>query len=361
MEPVTHFLTGACLGRAGFNRKTGYATLAMTLAAEAPDIDVVAAFSLLGGGPVTGFCHHRGITHTLLGAPFMALAVTGVVWVLARVFARLGRKPPAQPVRWAWVWLLALLADLSHLFLDYTNNYGLRPLFPFDTHWYAWSTVFIFEPVLLAVLALGLLVPALLGLVEGEMRRRQPGELRGRGWALAALACMALLYSLRGTEHARAIQLVRQAGSATREPLLRVAAEPVMVNPFTWHVLAETADGYQFATVDTLRDAVDPGDQTSKPPVTAAVAAAKASYLGRVYESWSLWPVTEDIGAATPPGDMAALPPGAHTVMFRDLRFAPASLGPLAGGTGSSVLSGFVVVGPDGAILSQWMNGRRQR
>ena len=40
MEPVTHFLTGACLGRSGFNRKTAYATLAMTLAAEAPDLDM---------------------------------------------------------------------------------------------------------------------------------------------------------------------------------------------------------------------------------------------------------------------------------------------------------------------------------
>ena len=35
MEPVTHFLTGACLARTGFNRRTAYATLAMTLAAEA--------------------------------------------------------------------------------------------------------------------------------------------------------------------------------------------------------------------------------------------------------------------------------------------------------------------------------------
>ena len=32
MEPVTHFLTGACLGRSGFNRKTAYATLAAVLA-----------------------------------------------------------------------------------------------------------------------------------------------------------------------------------------------------------------------------------------------------------------------------------------------------------------------------------------
>jgi hypothetical protein len=37
----THFLTGACIGRAGLNRKTAYATLAAVLAAEAADIDVL--------------------------------------------------------------------------------------------------------------------------------------------------------------------------------------------------------------------------------------------------------------------------------------------------------------------------------
>ena len=63
MEPVTHFLTGACLGRSGFNRRTAYATLAMTLAAEAPDMDIFWGFR----GPVAGFGHHRGITHTFLG------------------------------------------------------------------------------------------------------------------------------------------------------------------------------------------------------------------------------------------------------------------------------------------------------
>ena len=40
MEPITHFLTGACLGRAGLNRKTALATAATTLAAEAPDLIV---------------------------------------------------------------------------------------------------------------------------------------------------------------------------------------------------------------------------------------------------------------------------------------------------------------------------------
>src|ERR1700729_1452908 len=99
MEPVTHFLTGACLGRSGFNRKTAYATLAMTLAAEAPDLDVFWGFR----GPVAGFEHHRGITHTFLGAPFVALAATGVCWLIHRF----RRKKPGLAPRWWLVWLFA--------------------------------------------------------------------------------------------------------------------------------------------------------------------------------------------------------------------------------------------------------------
>ena len=122
MEPVTHFLTGACLGRTGFNRKTAYATLAMTLAAEAPDIDVLWSFR----GPVAGFLasprHYSHLFGCTLGRPRgyrsgLALA-SQPAW------------PPPLPPRWALLWLLSLLAVFSHIFLDWTNNYGVRPFFP---------------------------------------------------------------------------------------------------------------------------------------------------------------------------------------------------------------------------------------
>src|SRR5271168_4649566 len=77
MDPITHFLTGACIGRAGLNRKTAYATLVAILAAEAPDLDVLWSFA----GPVEGLKHHRGITHTLIGAPAVAGVVVGVFWL----------------------------------------------------------------------------------------------------------------------------------------------------------------------------------------------------------------------------------------------------------------------------------------
>src|SRR5882724_4490746 len=95
LEPVTHFLTGACLGRAGFNRTTGLATLTLALATEAPDIDFVTFL----GGSVSNLEHHRGITHTLLGAPFVAALTLATVYGIYRVM--LARHwQIKQPPRW---------------------------------------------------------------------------------------------------------------------------------------------------------------------------------------------------------------------------------------------------------------------
>src|ERR1700678_1187448 len=107
MEPITHLMTGACLARAGFNRKAAYATLAMTLAAEAPDLDTLWS----AGGPIAAFQHHRGITHTFLGLPFEGAIVVGAVYLYHRWRLRRARKQPATgnlppatltaaPVRW---------------------------------------------------------------------------------------------------------------------------------------------------------------------------------------------------------------------------------------------------------------------
>src|SRR3984957_18849879 len=122
MEPITHFLTGACIGRAGLNRKTAYATLAATLAAEAADLDILWGFA----GPVEELKHHRGITHTLIGAPVVAGVVVGVVWLYhrwrqARILDQKVKAPTALHL--GWLYLSAFIAALSHLVLDWTNNY----------------------------------------------------------------------------------------------------------------------------------------------------------------------------------------------------------------------------------------------
>lgn len=346
MEPVTHFLTGACLGRAGFNRKAAYATLAMTLAAEAADLDVLWGLR----GPAAGLQHHRGITHTFIAAPVIALVTVFVVWGIHKC----RKKAPAVAPRWGLLWFFSLIAALSHLLLDYTNNYGLRAFFPFDIHWYARSMVFIVDPVILLVLLASFVMPWIFGLADREIGVRRT-KFRGRGWSIAMLILIVLWWSLRSAEHAHAIELVRN-GDSVSEPITRIDAEPSVVDPFAWRVIAETKDYYQVIEVNTLHNRVesDSAEMIYKPEVTPAVAAAKQSYLGRVYLDWSQFPLTTDIGNAPAPD---APPPqrGWHTVHFQDLRYD------LIPGSGSrDVLAGWAYIGPGNQVEAMYMNGREQ-
>src|ERR1700758_2622670 len=232
MEPITHFLTGACLGRAGFNRKTAYATLAMTLAAEAPDLDVLWGFK----GPVAAFEHHRGWTHTLIGLPLEAAVVVGVIW-LGHKWLRRKDVPTKAPVRWGVLYGCSLIALLSHILLDWTNNYGVRPFFPFNPRWYAGSFVFIFEPVMFLLLLTALIAPWLFGLVSSEVGARRP-RFRGRGWAITALVGIVLLWGRRAWQRERAIAVARAAdyGGAM---VLQATADPHPLNLFRWQTVVE--------------------------------------------------------------------------------------------------------------------------
>jgi inner membrane protein len=376
MEPVTHFLTGACIGRAGLNRKTAYATLAAVLAAEAADMDVLWTLR----GPVEELKHHRGITHTFIAAPMVAGVIVGLVALLHHWLERRRRRRLAalrldagapipsrlQPrvVNWGWLYATALLAALSHLLLDWTNNYGLRPFFPFNPRWYAGSFVFIAEPVLWTLLLAATIVPALLGLIGGEIGERRE-RFRGRGWAIFALVGMVVLWGWRWTEQAQARVLVENQQIAS-EPVKRMALEPYPINPFRWHAILETADFYQMAEIDTRTGEIasDPqNDVLYKPPATAAVEAAKQTQLGRVYLDWGMWAVVRDVGQEPVQGmDPPQLPPNRTwtTVEFTDLRFAYSYLG--AGrGTGRSPLGGWVYIVDGSEDAGEAMNGRAQR
>ena len=377
MEPITHFLTGACIGRAGLNRKTAYATLAAVLAAEAADIDVLGGLA----GPVEGLKHHRGITHTFLAVPLVAAAAVGMVWLFDRWRrTRRSRKanppnqnakaPPALPtapqqaLRWGWLYLTALLSALSHLLLDWTNNYGLRPCFPVNTRWYAGSFVFIAEPVLWALLLAALVIPALLGLIGGEIGVRRKA-FRGRGWAIFALTGMVLLWGWRWAEQGRARMLVENA-EITTAPVKRMALEPYPINLFHWHAILETAEYYQTAEINTLSGEIvsDPRqDVLYKPAATAATEAAKRTLLGQVYLDWGTWAVVRDVGQMKAPG---MTPPRVArnrtwtTVEFYDLRFDYPFLG--TGRTpGQKPLSGWVYIVDGRDEAGEAMNGREQR
>ncbi len=309
MEPITHFLTGACLGRAGFNRKTALATATMTLAAEAPDLDIISRFK----GSAFGFVHHRGFTHSFLGLLFVAAAVVGFMYLVWRIRGR-KVKDPNLPPRWGLLFVFAYLAGVSHILLDFTNNYGVRPFWPLSGRWLSWDIVFIIEPGLYIFLIGGLVLPGLFSLINEEIGARSKGP-KGRVGAIIALMGILGIWGLRDYEHRRAI-VAMNARTYNGADTLRLSAFPYWWNPFRWSGVVEAKTFYASMVVDSATPEVDPDGRMEiryKPEETPVTLAAKKSYLGRAFLDWAKYPTTET--------EEITADPGGYVVHFIDLRF----------------------------------------
>jgi inner membrane protein len=298
------------MGRAGLNRRTALATATVTLAAEAPDLDVLGEIR----SPVFGFAHHRGFTHSILGGVLVAAFVVAFMYLIWRVRGR-PLKNPNLPPRWGMLFGFAYLAVLSHILLDYTNNYGVRPFWPFSEKWYSWDIVFIVEPIILIFVLAGLLMPAIFNLVveESGPRRKAP---YGRLGATLALVGIVALWGVRDFEHRRAVQALEARQYAGADPI-RVSAYPFWWSPFRWNGVVETQNFFAVTPIDSLAPEVDPQGEMQiryKPEETPVTLAAKKSYLGRVYLDWSKYPITE-----TEPLEFGEQ---GYVVRFKDLRFA---------------------------------------
>lgn len=297
------------MGRAGLNRKTALATVTVTLAAEAPDLDILGEFN----GRVFGFAHHRGFTHSFLGLLLTSALVVGFVYLIWRLRGRKIKNPDLPP-RWGLLFGFAYLAGLTHILLDFTNNYGVRPFWPLSEKWYSWDIVFIVEPVILLLLVAGLVLPLFFGLINEEIGARGKGP-KGRVGASLALIAIVALWGVRDYEHRRAVTALESRLYEGVDPM-RVSAYPFWWNPFRWYAVVEADTFYATMLVDSSAGDVDPDAQMRiryKPEETPMTLAAKNTYLGRVYWDWAQYPVTETERIESPrPG---------YYVRFRDLRY----------------------------------------
>lgn len=299
------------MGRSGLNRTTGLATITLVIAAEAPDIDMLWFLR----GPISGFAHHRGFTHTLLGSPLVAALVVLAVYGIHRAQRARGGGGNSPP-RWGLLCLYAWLGVLSHILLDYSNSYGIRPLAPWNPKWFSWDIALIVEPVILAALILGLTIPLLLTLVQEEIGGRGKGGPRGRGGAIFGLVSLLLVFWLRDFQHRKAVTALQGRLYGQEEPL-RVSAYPYALNPFRWMGVVETASSFQLMHVNSSPLEIDPDGRAQtlyKPEESAASLAAKKSPLGRVYLDWAAYPLLEV--------QPRPAPEEGYSAKFMDLRFA---------------------------------------
>ena len=280
MDNLTHSLVGLTAAKAGLERLSPGATLLCVLAANLPDSDVAI---LLFGDRWDYLQHHRGITHSIIGTTFLGLLLPLIFYGVDRLWAHLRGQPPKTKFR--GLLIVSLIVSATHPLLDWTNNYGVRPLLPWSPRWFYGDLVFIIDPFLWVVLggaaflltsktkiskAIWITVAAIITLLivtnprAGEMANRTflasfwlialiliivlfvtgARERWGPKIALAAFAVVLTYWGALAVLHARAVDRGREEAQRIAAPrsetVGRLAVMPTLANPLRWECVFET-------------------------------------------------------------------------------------------------------------------------
>ncbi|HKP46883.1 MAG TPA: metal-dependent hydrolase [Pyrinomonadaceae bacterium] len=334
MDNLTHSLVGLTLAKAGLEKLSPGATAVCLLAANSPDADILA----LAGGRWFYLQNHRGITHSILGAAVLAIALPLIFYLIDLLISSIRKRPGV--VRFRGLMLASVIATATHPLLDWTNNYGVRFLLPWDARWFYGDLVFIMDPVMWLVLGgatflvtansrrklvfwiviasittlLVLIGPvaraglanawplrliwisALVALVI--LHKRQSVRSSGTKLPRGALALITLYLAALAGLHAIAFnQLTRVASQvvAANERPLAMAAMPTLANPLRWLcVIATEKSAYRFELV--LGDSeVPPGSVVSFPQpqsfVSPLMDRADDDYRAQVFLNFARFPV----------------------------------------------------------------------
>jgi inner membrane protein len=288
LDNLTHSLVGLTAAKAGLERLSPGATILCVLAANAPDADIV----VLAFGDRWDFLqHHRGITHAIIGTAFLALLLPLIFFGVDRLWARLRHQSPKTKFR--GLLIASVIASATHPFLDWTNNYGIRFLLPWNPRWFYGDLVFIVDPFIWVVLGgaafllasktkvskfIWLTIAAIITflIVVGPRSGDLPGAI-SIVW-ITALFAIIILFSLGARErwgtkiafvaigivlaywgvlaflHSRALTEGREAAYgiavSNGETLGRIAAMPTLANPLRWDFVFDTDKAtYRFPLV----------------------------------------------------------------------------------------------------------------
>jgi len=277
MDNLCHSLVGMALGRAGLNRRTALATSTLVIANNLPDVDVaVFATSTLA------MSFRRGWTHGVLAQLMLPIALTGAMLLCDRYRTRpTGQQangPTGQVVRPGQLLLLSYLGVFLHVFMDFTNSYGVRLLMPFSERWFYGDALYIVDPWLYLTLGLG-----------WWLAKHQPRPAR-IGVALAAIYVSAMLLSNVIARREVAAGLAR-AG----QPETRFMVTPVIVNPFRREVVIDVGDRYEKGNLwfDPRPHFRPAGFGIEKGLEQPGVQQALQSERARAFLRWSRFPFAQ--------------------------------------------------------------------
>jgi inner membrane protein len=260
--------------------------------------------------------HHRGITHSLIGTAFLALLIPLIFHGVDRLWARVRGHSPKTKFR--GLLIASIIVSATHPLMDWTNNYGIRPLLPWNPRWFYGDLVFIVDPFfwlvlgaaaflltsrtkvsrfiwgtlvaiisymivagprsgdlpnqfLIAVLWFSAVVAIIVLFVKGARERWGPKI------AFVAFALVLAYWSALAFAHARAVARGREEAARIAAPngetVGRLAAMPTLANPLRWDCVFETDQAtYGFAIA--LNGQTPAGRVVRYPKPTGALATA---------------------------------------------------------------------------------------
>lgn len=337
MDNISHTLIAGAIAKSGLERATPRATAAVVLGANLPDADLLAAAF---AGPGGYLVHHRGITHSWIGIA----ALTPLLALALYLYSR-RRDAPGSRARFAPLCLAAGLGLLSHLLLDWTNAYGVRPWLPFDDRWVYADWLAIVDPWLWLVPATalywltargalrhvgwGMLAAALSAVVV--LSGRAPAwaivlwltgvgvAFLGTRWkplraqravAWTALAFVPAYWGLAAAAHDSALRVARDR--IVQRSAREVAAIPTPGDPFTWRVVEYAPDSLRVTLLRLTGD--EPPRLLGAFPIALDDPAAQAALTtkrARAMLTFARFPFVELLRDSEPP-----------VVYLRDARYA---------------------------------------
>lgn len=351
MDNLTHTLVGLTLVRAGLGRRTPGATAVMLIATNAPDLDIVTAFT---GGAVPYLAAHRGWTHGPLGLAACGLAAAALVSMIVR-----RRREPERRASFGALAGIGLAGALLHVLMDLPTSYGTRVLAPFDPTWFAFDWLPIIDIYIWGMLIAGViaarLAPArtmmiarlvLAGVLSFyALRAGAHGQALARAAATAAdgvaAPCLSAPVLTRHSGLAPGAAPSVDAGHSTRT-CAEAAAIPTFFSPFRWTLIRRHADGYELRDASLLTRERGPMLRVSSDPQAGADAAERAD-TARVFLAFSRMPAIES----------APLPDGGRRVRFTDVRFLRGPFGFPTDAQARAPFVATVVLSPAGAVVRQ--------
>jgi inner membrane protein len=297
-------LVGAALARSGLGKLTALGASALVIGANLPDIDALAYF----GAPAADLEWRRGWTHGVLALAVLPFLLTGCLLLVHRIgrSRRQWSRPPKLVPR--NLLLLSGLATLSHPILDTLNTYGVRWLMPFSARWFYGDTLFIVDPWVWLVLAVGIF------LSSRRERTRRGNMNTPAAVALGLAGIYVAMMAVSGWAAKRMVARELRVPSGT--PVGDVMAGPVLLNPLVRKFVVEQESEFQVGTFRWLeRPHVDPSQirrYARELPSHPAVPLALDTPLGRRFMSWARYPTFQ----------LQALGSNQFLIHIVDLRYA---------------------------------------